>query len=756
MLMTILAGVVCVVAAVVPSGLRTELIEDTERVYSGGYRTTASLGQVTDEWKRGNLNLFQAAAISSPHPSFGWRLPAGMDTQEKYRILVATAPGKLKEGEADVWDSGVVDSPDCTGVVCGGGGLMPATVYYWTVKVADGDGFTAYAPPRAFVTAREWEEGFSRYPLVKSAGAPVSVSRHDGNVFTADFGKAAFGQLSLTVNSQEEDTVTVHLGEAAETGGTVRRDPGASIRYAAYRVPVRKGTHTYRLALRRDGRNSVIKPHGTDVRPVLMPEYIGEVFPFRYCEVEGGRSEVLSVEREAVHYPWNEDASFFHSSDTVLDRVWDLCKHSIYATSFAGVYVDGDRERIPYEADALINQLSHYCVDDEFTLARYSVDYLCRNATWPTEWILQAPIMAWNDYMYTGDRALLVRNYEILKARTLTGLREENGLISTTTGKQTRELLRACGYYGESIRDIVDWPQSGALGIGKEQPGEADGYERLAYNTVVNAYHYQALKLMSGIAEALGNMEDAAMYAAEAERVRKNVNDLLLDPAKGYYRDGIGSEHYSLHASMFPMAFGMVPEKYKGTVLEHMKSRGMACSVYGSQFLLDALYEGGMDDYALQLLTARGERSWWNMIRVGSTVTLEGWDRQFKPNLDWNHAWGAAPANIIARKLMGVEPLAPGWSRMRIQPRPGTLSHASIKVPTVLGPVKSSFNRVEDGVFSMEVEIPQGSVAQVILPFTGRKYTLLADGRKVRSRRVAAGIEVELASGSHSLLLTGK
>ena len=87
MLMTILAGVVCVVAAVVPSGLRTELIEDTETVYSGGYRTTASLGQVTDEWKRGNLNLFQAAAISSPHPSFGWRLPAGMDTQEKYRIL---------------------------------------------------------------------------------------------------------------------------------------------------------------------------------------------------------------------------------------------------------------------------------------------------------------------------------------------------------------------------------------------------------------------------------------------------------------------------------------------------------------------------------------------------------------------------------------------------------------------------------------------------------------------------------------------
>ena len=29
------------------------------------------------------------------------------------------------------------------------------------------------------------------------------------------------------------------------------------------------------------------------------------------------------------------------------------------------------------------------------------------------------------------------------------------------------------------------------------------------------------------------------------------------------------------------------------------------------------------------------------MIRVGSTITLEAWDNKFKPNQDWNHAWGA-------------------------------------------------------------------------------------------------------------------
>jgi hypothetical protein len=41
----------------------------------------------------------------------------------------------------------------------------------------------------------------------------------------------------------------------------------------------------------------------------------------------------------------------------MLDRVWDLCHYSIKATTFAGVFVDGDRERLACEADAYLTQL---------------------------------------------------------------------------------------------------------------------------------------------------------------------------------------------------------------------------------------------------------------------------------------------------------------------------------------------------------------------------------------------------------------
>ena len=32
-------------------------------------------------------------------------------------------------------------------------------------------------------------------------------------------------------------------------------------------------------------------------------------------------------------------------------------------------------------------------------------------------------------------------------------------------------------------------------------------------------------------------------------------------------------------------------------------------------------------------------------------MTLEAWDLKYKPNADWNHARGTAPANIIARYM---------------------------------------------------------------------------------------------------------
>ena len=71
----------------------------------------------------------------------------------------------------------------------------------------------------------------------------------------------------------------------------------------------------------------------------------------------------------------------------------------------------------------------------------------------------------------------------------------------------------------------------------------------------------------------------------------------------------------------------------------------------------------------------------------GSTISMEAWNPAAKPNLDLNHAWGAAPLNVISRYVVGVTPLEPGFRKIAIRPRIGGLKRVSATVPTPVGAV---------------------------------------------------------------------
>ena len=741
-------------AAEPPTGLTTDLLEHTDRVFLDGYPANFSLEE------RGlAIERYQLVEIRSEKPYFGWIVndvkPNTLQTA--YRILVTSDAKLLAQNQGDIWDSGRTTSDNSTAVQYAGKPLQPSTVYYWKVQTWSNHGEESpFSEPKSFITAATLDNITSCYPLQVTDEYPVRIRAIDKQLTFIDFGKAAFGRLRITLSSPKADTVVIHLGEHA-IDGRVDRKPGGTIRYAAYKLPLMAGTHTYAVKIRPDRRNTSATANESGVKAILMPDYTGELTPFRYCELEGysGVIRHCDVMRQSVHYPFNEQASHFFSSDTVLNQVWDLCKYSIKATSFAGTYVDGDRERIPYEADAIINQLCHYLVDREFSIARHSHEYLIKYATWPSEWIMQSVLMAWYDYLYTGNPASLHHFYDDLKAKTLTTLTETNGLISTRTGKQTPEFLKSIHFKGKAIRDVVDWPQSGVLGVGKESPGEADGFVFTDYNTVVNAYHYEALKVISRIAETLNKTADRDNYLKQAEHVKQQFNKLLFDKKKGYYNDGIDTDHSALHSNMFPLAFDMVPAKNNKTVTDYMRSRGMACSVYGSQFLMDAVYNGHDADYGLQLLSSTAERSWYNMIRVGSTISLEAWDNKYKPNQDWNHAWGAVPANAIPRKLMGVEPLEPGFRKIRIKPQPSTLAYAELTVPTIRGSVKVLFNNTPGTKFEMEIEIPANTIAEVWLPLLDKKQRLTMNGVEQKKGVVDGNfVKLEVGSGKYSFVVT--
>ena len=434
-------------------------------------------------------------------------------------------------------------------------------------------------------------------------------------VVAGDFGKDAFGWLE--VRAETPRMCVLRIGEQLNADGSVNVNPSGTIRGCVVTSEV--SCAWARVPFVADFRNT--RGGKGKSWAIALPDDVGVIMPFRYVQkVEG--PDKLEMRRVFVHWPMTCAAGCPIESPAIR-KVWDFCQYSIVATSFAGIMVDGDRERIPYEADIYINMLGQlYGVDGDPELSRRSIRHVLKHPTWPTEWKQHAIMCVWEDWNFTKSTALAAECYDQLKSEKL------------MMGD-----VRADGLLPSSEFDIVDWPVC-----------ERDGYDmKTTCNTVVNAFLYRNLHEMADLAKALGRTNDVQAYVAHAERVRARFNELLYDPVRKLYVDGEGSHHVSLHANVAALDFGLVPKERQDAVMEFIVNRGMVCSPYFAQYYLESLCKYGRKDVALRLMTAEGDRGWLGMLEQGATMTMEAWSQKAKPNQDWNHAWGTVPLNILAR-----------------------------------------------------------------------------------------------------------
>ena len=685
----------------VATNLRTDLMENTDVNYGSG----------------------RYAVIASAQPNFSWVVPAAGDgtVQLAYRIVLNSMDASVPEAfgvvNRQLWDSGWVESSQSVAVPYSGPDLEPGGSYGWTVTLrlenAAGKRLqTSKSVYKRFKTAGEMVEyATPQYPLLAKEETGKLIP---GGIY--DFEKAAFGKLRLTLKAGSEDSVTVIIGERLKDSRIEHTPRVSSVVYDEIGLRLKPGVNTYIVEPNRDGRNT---------GPMAVPtqDYVGVVAPFRYCTIEGvsptggpsgaapgGDIAVVKAERISYHYPFDMEAASFRCSNDTLNAIWDLCHYSLEPCSFLGIWVDGNRERIPYEYDALIAQLCHYGSDAEYSIDRRTLEWLLEKPTWPTEWILYTVEMAWNDYLWTGDERALKANYEVLKAHGLDALRQSNGLVSTRKG-QSQEFLESIRR--GTITDIVDWPHNGI---------EDDGFVYTDYNAVVNALYYRTLLRLAQIAATLskdqpehsaapGFREDATRFRMEAQSTLKAFETAFFDPSKGIYKDGIDTDHCSLHTNMMAILCSLVPEERVAAVADFIQTRGLNCSIFGAHNLLEALYAADRGDYALKLMLRDDLRSWYNGLRLGTTITMEAWDDSFKPNQDWNHIAGAAPGNAIPFGLMGIRPLEPGFAKVQIRPQIGDLEWAEMTLPTIRG----SIHMRVDGK-SLSVTIPANMQADIWLP----------------------------------------
>ena len=520
--------------------------------------------------------------------------------------------------------------------------------------------------------------------------APVSVATNTAGHIVFDFGKHVFGWVE--VNVQMSGAYEFVWGELLDGCGSVQTNAFYTKRQGSIRCAHTKGvfekTGWTRIPYVESG-DSVFH-HGN------VGDF-GRVMPFRWLEVVAAPFEIKldNVRQVPVHYPYDMAESSFKCDSDALNRVYGFCKHSIRATTYMGMFVDGDRERLPYEADSFITQLSTYAITADDTLVRRTIEHLSTHTTWPTEWKQFFVRMVHEDWMHSGKTDLVRKHWSLMRdVKSWRRLRRTDGLVVTPGEKMT------ASPDGGTFCDIVDWAKC-----------YRDGFVFTPVNVVVNALHYRNLRELEAMAHAIGEERDAALFASEAAQTFDAFQSVFFNSGAGRYRDGEGTDHATVQGNAMALACGVVPKEHLESVADYVKSKGFSCSTYMAQFVLEALFAAGREADALRLMLGDGRRSWLGMMANGATITMEFWDLTMEERgrvPDMNHAWSTAPLNMASRWVLGVRPRKPGFKEILIAPHPGFLQRLSGTVPTPQGPVRLDMVR-NDQTWRIKVETPSAA-----------------------------------------------
>jgi hypothetical protein len=233
----------------------------------------------------------------------------------------------------------------------------------------------------------------------------------------------------------------------------------------------------------------------------------------------------------------------------------------------------------------------------------------------------------------------------------------------------------------------------------------------------IDTIHYKAtLDAAARIFDALNEPDIALRYRSRAADVVEALNKYAWSDAEGLYTDGIETKTLSQHVNAFAVIFGIADDAKKQQIAKRLfddpKLRGT--TFYFAHYLHEAAAQLGQPQRILDDMAR-----WKTMLDMNTSTW---WETPDDPRSDC-HAWSSTPTYRLMSEVLGVQPTAPGFARVRIKPFPGKLEWAEGVVPTPKGDIKVHWNRMP--AFTLKVEIPEGIEADVTLP-NGTQKTLSA------------------------------
>ena len=221
--------------------------------------------------------------------------------------------------------------------------------------------------------------------------------------------------------------------------------------------------------------------------------------------------------------------------------------------------------------------------------------------------------------------------------------------------------------------------------------------------------------MMKEIAAVLGKDTD------DLERIAETAKNALYEQyfADGQYFGGVqGADVFAVWAGL-PESEGLMKRVY-----EKYDALGrFDTGIFGTDLLICMLFDSGMGDLAVKLMTSEDENVGFNyMRRKGATTLYEALHDDMQSH---NHPMFGACVRHLYSGLMGVKPVsfAKGYSDVIIEPCTNTkIRKASAKIHTGAGDFEVKFDLDAGTVWA---SVPEGVKGKLL--FGGREIPLHED-----------------------------
>lgn len=549
---------------------------------------------------------------------------------------------------------------------------------------------------------------------------PMAITTAKDGEVIYDFGQNFAGVIHMKLNGKAGQVITVRHAEILNPDGTLNT---TFLRTA-------KATATYTC---RDGEQ--------EYSPRFS--YMG----FRYAGVKGIDPKELEIEAVALYSDVAQHGGF-HCSDEMLNKLQSNITWSA-KSNFVDIPTDCPQrdERMGWTGD--INVFAPTALYN-FELSRFLEKWLrdVKAEQLPTGGLPNTvpvqgygfpatmPEMAvdwWGDACVNVPWALYeaTGNVDILRAMYPT----------------MQKYVKACRFWaGFGIgKHRYIWHTPAVLHFGDwvapDVPKMSQWQGRSKYTATASLCNTSGR--LAKIARLLGKDEDAAQYETLSAKVADAYCSILTD-GSGKAKDEFQT------AYVLPLYLNMFPENVKAKAAENLvklvekNDYKIGTGFPGTPYILFALADSGHADTAFKMLLNTQCPSWLYEVRVGATTVWERWDGLDENGecpigddgtdqmISYNHYASGAVGAFLYRRVLGVEPVLPGYRLFKFAPLVGGgLTEADGTVGTPYGEIKAAWH-IENGEMTAEITVPMGTACTVTLPggveqnLSGGSYTLTA------------------------------